>query len=530
MTDQPKKASIWSPLRQSLFRALWIAAIASNIGAWMQDVGAAWYMTTLAPTPVMVALVQVASRLPMFLFALPAGALADVVDRRRLLLITQSWMLTAAAILGVLTLAGVTTPWILLTFTFLLGLGAALSGPAWQAIVPELVPQSDMPSAVALNSVGINISRAVGPALGGIIISLSSPGVVFILNAVTFVGVLIVLYKWRRTPVERALPTERFFGAMKAGVRYVRRSPDLRAVFVRTGIFIFFGSVLWALLPLVAKNDLRSGPAGYGILLGFFGTGAVIGATLLSRLKSRFSLDTLVTGATIIFAATIFALAFTHIFAIVCALMVLGGACWLSLLSSFNVAAQAGAPSWVRARALSVYLLFLFGGLAMGSAFWGILANHVGISMALIIAAFGMIGGIFIRGRYHLISGEGLDLTPSMHWPAPKVVEETDLRYDQGPVLVMVEFRILPEKAHEFSNIMNKVSKTRLRDGAIRWNLFRDTADPGRFVETFIVESWIEHLRQHERVTVSDRYLLKEAEGYHIGDEPPVVSHLIANN
>ena len=288
--------SVWSPLRQPVFRALWIATVASNIGTWMHDVGAGWLMTSLAPSPLMVALVQVATNLPVFLLALPAGALADVVDRRRLLLVTQSWMLAAAVALGSLTIAGVTTPWVLLSLTFVLALGAAINAPAWQTITPELVSRQELPAAITLSGVGINAARAVGPARAGLIIAATNPGVVFLLNGVSFLGIIVVLYHWRRPPQESVLPAERFIGAMRAGMRYVRHAPALQAVLIRAGAFILFGSVLWALLPGLARFELAQGPSGYGILLGSLGLGAVAGAAILPRTRQKVSGDKLVTG------------------------------------------------------------------------------------------------------------------------------------------------------------------------------------------------------------------------------------------
>jgi MFS family permease len=474
----------------------------------------------------MVALVEVAITLPMFMLALPAGALADIFDRRRLLLITQGWMLAVAAGLGVLTLLGITTPWLLLAFTFLLGLGAAMNAPAWQAIVPELVSIKEIPAAVALNSVGFNISRAVGPALGGLIVAAAGAYAAFILNAVTFLGVIVVLYRWRRKPSDSALPSERLFGAMRAGLRYVRQSQALRSVLVRSGVFIIFASAMWALMPLVARIELGRGPAGYGMLLTSFGAGAVLGATVLPAFRRRISIDTIVAGATILFALVLLSFAYLRIFSLLCAVTLVGGAMWLTLLSSFNTAVQASVPSWVRARALSVYLLVFFGGFAGASTVWGVTATYLGIPNTFVISSIGLALGLVLTLRYRLVKFEGLDLSPTKRWPTPTVVEKVDL--DQGPVLVTIEYRVDPTRSRDFARVMKAVSAIRLRDGAIRWNLFKDTEDPGRYLETFIVESWIEHLRQHERVTISDHEILDQALAFHTGNKPPVVSHFIA--
>lgn len=524
--NNPSFRSAWSPLQQPLFRALWIASVASNIGTWMQDVGAAWLMTSLAPSPMMVALVEAATTLPMFMLALPAGAFADIIDRRRLLIFTQGWMLIAATGLGVLTLLGITTPWVLLTFTFLLGLGAAMNAPAWQAIVPELVPIQELPAAIALNSVGFNISRAIGPALGGLVVAAAGPYAAFLLNAVTFLGVIVLLYRWRRPPRESTLPAERLFGAVRAGLRYVRQSPSLRAVLVRSGLFIIFGSALWALLPLFARIELGRGPAGYGTLLTCLGAGAVAGATVLPTIRRSLSIDLIAICATIVFALVLIALAYLRDFRLVCLAMIAGGGAWLTLLSNLNTAVQASVPSWVRARAISVYLLVFFGGFAGGSTIWGATATHLGLKTTFVIASIGMLLGLLAALHYRLKDFEGLDLSPTKRWPAPTMAHKVEL--DHGPVLVTIEYKIDPLRSHDFANAMYNVSTLRLRDGAVSWNLFKDTSDPGRYLETFIVESWLEHLRQHERVTVADRELLDWVLTFHIGDKPPVVSHFIA--
>lgn len=523
---QPAAPSAWSPLRQPVFRALWLASVASNIGTWMQNVGAAWLMTSLAPSPSMVALVQAATSLPVFLFALFAGALADVVDRRRLLLVTQSWMLLAAAGLGVLTIVGATTPWALLAFTFALGLGAAMNGPAWQAIVPELVTRADLPAAVALNGVGFNLARAVGPALGGVVVAMAGSGAVFLLNAVSFVGVVIVLYHWPRSPRDTGRLAEDLTGAMRAGLRYVRYSPVLRAVLVRSGVFIVCGAALWALLPLLARNEFGLGATGYGVLLGCLGVGAVLGAALLPQLRRDFPVNLLIAAATLLFGVVTLILAYVQNFFLLSAAMIAGGVAWMAVMSSFNVAAQTAVPEWVRARALAVYLLVVQGGMAAGSVLWGVIAEHVGIPAALLVAALGLGVGIAVAARYPLKMDEDMDLTPSMHWPDPQmpVVPHPD----GGPVLVIVEYLIAVGRAREFAQVMRGVRQQRLRDGALRWGLFHDPITPGKYVETFVVESWAEHMRQHERVTVADQAVEEQARAFHIGDKPPAVSHLLS--
>lgn len=516
----------WRALRHPVFRALWIASVASNLGTWLQSVGAAWLMTTLDASATMVALVQAVTSLPMFLLSLPAGALADVLDRRRLLLFTQSWMLAIATALGLLTFAGLITPGLLLLFTFLLGLGTALNGPAWQAIVPELVPREDLPGAVTLQSIGFNIARAVGPAIGGLLVAAAGSEATFLLNAASFVGVLIVLVRWRRTPVESILPAERFFGAMRKGVRYVRHAPDVRAVIVRGSTFVLCASALWALLPVVARTELKQGPAGYGLLLAALGAGAVSGAFALPRFKQKSSTDGVAAAAILIFAAGTAALGGVRVFWLILLALFAAGGAWLSLLSSLNVALQTVVPSWVRGRALSVYMLGIFGGLSLGSALWGAMADRFGTAPALWSAAGGMVLGLAATWRVHLPSGEGLDLAPSRQWPAPRLA--SDLALESGPVLITIEYRIDLERVPEFTAAMQDLRRIRLRDGSLQWGLFNDADVPDRWTEVFLVESWVEHLRQHERVTVADEEVRHRVGSFQVGDRPPEVRHLVA--
>ncbi|HJY82777.1 MAG TPA: MFS transporter [Candidatus Binatia bacterium] len=524
--EQPKGTSAWSPLQHSFFRALWLASVVSNIGTWMQNVGAAWLMTSLTPSPTLVALVQAVTSLPVFFAALPAGALADVVDRRRLLLWTQGWMLVAAAMLGALTLLGRTSPGALLTLTFALGLGAAMNAPAWQAIIQELVPLRELPVAVALNSVGFNLARAVGPALGGLVVAAAGTGAVFLLNAASFLGVMVVLCRWQPVPRESALPAEHVLGAMQAGMRYVRYAPALQALLMRAGVFILGGSALWALLPLLAQNQLGLDASGYGVLLGCLGVGAVAGAALLPRARQRVSADLLIAGATVLFATVLLTLAFLRQVVLLCAAMSMAGVAWMVLTSTFNVTAQTVVPAWVRARALAVYLLVFNGGMAAGSVLWGVVAARVGTPMALVSAAVGLILGLTVMRRYRLVTAEALDLTPSPHWSDPPIVNIPCS--DAGPVLVMVEYRIDPRQARGFAAAMHALRVVRRRDGAIRWGVYGDVADPGRYIETFVVASWAEHLRQHERMTMSDRAVQQRARAFHIGDAPPAVAHLVS--
>ena len=401
--------SAWGPLREPLFRSLWIAAVVSYTGTWMQNVGAGWLMTQLTPSPLMVSLVQGASAIPVFLVVLPAGALADMVDRRRLLLFTQGWMVVAAAALGGLTLWHVVSPWTLLVFTFFLGLGAVMNDPAWQAITPEVVSTPRHASAVALNSAGFNVARATGPALGGIVVAAAGSGWSFLLNAASFFGVIVFLWRWKRAPHE-PLAKRRVRNVIMEGFRYVRGAPQVRSVLIRTAAFSLGATSLLALLPVICQPH---GAQGYGFLLTCFGLGALAGAALLPRLRQRYSVDGLVAGSTVLFAAMTAAAGQVHVFELLCLVLFTAGAGWIGILACFNFVAQIMCPSWMRARALSMYLLVLQGGMAVGSAIWGELAVRVGVPAALAWSALTMLVGLASFRRHRLTVRE-LKMAPAM--------------------------------------------------------------------------------------------------------------------
>lgn len=482
-------------------------------------------MTSLSSSPLLVALLQAATSLPVFLVGFPAGAIANIVDRRRMLLITQGWMLLAAAGLSLSTALDLTNAWLLLVFTFVLGLGAAVNTPVWQSIVSELVPRPQLPAAIALNGVGINLARAIGPALAGLIVAATGPEAVFLLNAATYIGVMAVLYRWHRQPRQSTLPSERFLGAMRAGIRYVRHAPAFQAVLIRAGVFISCGSALWALLPTLARQELRLGAIGYGVLLGCIGVGAVAGAFLLPKIRQRFSSDKLVIWATILFALVTLTAAKERNLGLLSGAMVVGGVAWIALLSCLNVAAQTTVPTWVQARALGVYQLVFQGGMAIGSIIWGVIASRTSTPVSLTVAALGLMVGLIAAARYRLKAGENQDLTPSLHWAEPSVVIEP--KAEDGPVLVTLEYHIDSKDSLEFVQAMYRLCQVRQRDGAIRWSLWNDLGEPGRYIETFIVESWTEHKRQHERVTVTDLEVEQRARSFLIKEEPPTASHLI---
>lgn len=401
-------AAAWAPLSEPLFRSLWIAAVISYTGTWMQNVGAGWLMTQLSTSPLMVSLVQGAAAIPVFLVVLPAGALADMVDRRRLLLFTQGWMVVASAALGVLTLLHRVNPWILLMFTFLLGLGAVMNDPAWQAITPEVVSPRKHASAVALNSAGFNVARAVGPALGGIVVATAGSGWSFLLNAASFFGVIVFLCKWQRLPHE-PLPSRSIREAVWEGFHYVRGAPRVRSVLIRTAAFSVGATSLLALLPVICQPH---GAQGYGFLLTCFGLGALAGAAILPRLRLWYSVDGLVAGATLVFAVMTFAAGQVHVFEWLCLVLFAAGTAWIAILACFNVVAQTMCPSWMRARALSMYLLVLQGGMAIGSAVWGGLASRLGVPAALTWSALALVVGLTSIVR-HRLTGREFTMAPA---------------------------------------------------------------------------------------------------------------------
>jgi predicted MFS family arabinose efflux permease/quinol monooxygenase YgiN len=520
-------AGAFAPFRHLAFAVLWTATVVSNIGTWMHDVAAGWLMTSLSPSPLMVALVQTATTLPIFLFALPAGALADIVDRRRLLIVMQAALALVAGALGALVMLDLATPAVLLVFTFLMGTGAAFVAPAWQAIVPKLVPREDLQPAVALNSVGINLSRAIGPALAGFVIAGIGVWAPFLLNALSFFGVIVALWWWRpaAAPVRR-LPPEQLLGAMRAGLRYVRASAAMRAPLARAAVFFVFASCYWALLPLIARELLGGGPALYGLLLACVGAGAVGGALLLPKLRRVLGASGLVAAGTLGTAAALTVFALVHEPSVAAIMSLIAGASWIAVLSSLNVAAQMALPDWVRARGLSVFVTVFFGAMSLGSLLWGQTASILGIPAALLVAAGGAVIAIPLSLRWRLGRGEAQDLAPSMHWPMPAVAHAVE--HDRGPVMVTIEYRVDPARSGEFVAVLEELAEERRRDGAYSWGLFEDAAEPGRFLEYFLVESWLEHERQHERVTKADADVQARANAFHAGGAPPLVRHYVA--
>ena len=513
--------SPWRPLRVPLFRNLLVAGLVSDIGTFMQSVGAAWLMTSLTTSPMYIALIQTASALPFFVLALPAGSIGDIVDRRKLILRTEIWMTCVAIMIATAAIAHVMTPWLLLLLTFGLSAGDAFEAPSWRAVLPEIVPKADLAPALALNGIEFNLARAVGPGLAGAIIAIAGVGTAFVLNALSFLGVIAVISSWKHNMRKSSLPRETIGGATRAAFRYVRYSPGIRILLFRSASVIFFASAFWALLPAVARQ-LTASSVGYGVLLGFFGVGAVLGAVVLPRARKKMAVEPLISVATAFFGAVILALAMLHRLWLLCILLSLAGAAWTVFMSTFNTLVQNLAPDWVRARVLAVYLVVFQGSVSLGSAIWGFAAERSTANTALLFSGFGIAACVVLPFAARL-PDPGPSLEVWNHWGKLAMFAPPDP--EQGPVLVTSEYKIDPRNAPEFLEAIHEFQRIRRRDGAIHWGIFYDTEIPGVYVESFIVESWAEHERQHSRFTVADHEMEERLNRLTL--QPPKTRHYI---
>jgi MFS family permease len=505
---------------------IWSASLVSNFGSLIQAVGASWMMTSIAPSADMVALVQASTTLPIMLLSLPSGATADIWDRRLLMLIAQGLMLVVAAALTAIAYLGLITPWTLLTLTFLLGCGTALYAPAWQSSVGEQVPRADLPSAVALNSLAFNIARTAGPAIGGIIVAKAGPPAAFLLNSLSYVALIVVLALWRRPRPAPFLPPENMFMAMGAGVRYARLSPDIRTVLIRGAIFGVLGSSIWALMPLVARDLIGGDAVTYGVLLGAFGSGAVLGALSSTSLRKRYTNEVIVRASTAGFGIGSIVTAVSSWHALSMIALMLGGASWVLALSTFNVTVQTSSPRWVVGRTVAIYQMVTFGGLSLGSWLSGIVASQLGLVICLVSSGALMAISALLGRKLPLRQPEGLNLDPSRTWSSEHRAQ-LDRLIDTGPVVVTVEYRIAVDEAEAFRLAMRELRRIRRRDGAKRWSLMQDMASPEIWIERYHSPNWVEHLRRHHRFTVSDREIERKVLDFHRGDEAPHVRHLI---
>jgi MFS family permease len=516
-------AGLGRPLRVPAFRNLLIADLVSDIGTFMQNVGAAWLMVSLHAGPGYVALIQTAAALPYFLLALPAGSAGDIFDRRRLVLYTEVWMMGVALILAILTIGGLISPWLLLGLTFALSAGDAFETPTWRAILPELVSKDDLAAASALNGIEFNLARAVGPAAAGMVIAVAGVSTAFVANFISFCGVIFVVARWKRPVRKRTTPAETLAGATVAAVRYVRNSPAILTVLVRTGIILFFSSSLFALLPSVARSvDERA--IGYGLLLGCFGAGAIGGALLMQTLRARFSTEMMVSAGVVILGTAIVTITRLHRLSTLALVILVSGAAWVLFISLINALVQNLAPDWVRARVLAIFTLVYMGSFALGSAAWGGVAQHQSVRLALAYSGFGTIWSA-ILALLARFPDSTADLTPWNHWRMPVIVKEVSDELLGGPVLVTIEYTVVAELESKFVKAMRQYARVRRRDGAYKWGIYRDIEVANRFLEIFLVHSWAEHLRQHERQTKADRELEQRVYSYVAGQ--PKVRHLL---
>ena len=525
-TESKKETALsaWAPLRRPTFLWIWLAMLVSNLGGWVQDTTSAWVMTTLTPSPLLVSLVEAADQLPVLMLVLVAGALADTLDRRRFILFAQVWMLLASLALALLTYNGSLNPDKLLLLTFLLGVGEALAMPALAATTPELVPVDELPAAVALGAISINVARSIGPAIGGAIVARWGAAAAYAINAASFIGVIVVFALWRRNAMPSMLPAERFLGAVRGGISFTRGSPEFRGVLIRAAAFFLFANANWPLLPVIAKTELGGGPGTYGLLLGAVGVGAVIAAIALPSVRHKLSRGTQVVAGTLLYSATSIALAWIHSEIVLVFVMLLSGAAWITVLSALQVSAQTTVPSWVRARTLSIYIMVFAGSLFVGSTFWGWVATRFGVSQALTAAAISVAFAGLLSARIDLKGKDPKDLMPSAHWPQPIVVE--DVEHDRGPVMVTIAYQADLKKRSEFLEAMDELGRVRRRDGAIFWGVFEDVARPGHYLEMFSDSSWLEHLREHERVSHEVQRAEERVIQFLVGDSP-LIQHYI---
>jgi predicted MFS family arabinose efflux permease len=517
--------SRWGAFGHAAFAVIWTASIVSNVGTAMFDTGSAWLMTSLNADPMAVSLVQAASRLPIFLLILPAGALADIIDSRRFLIAVEIAIALLSAIFATVVSLGLATPGSLLLTTFLLSAGLSLTAPAWLSITPFLVARQELDGASAANSVGYNISRAVGPALGGLAIAGLGAAAPFWIDALSD-SVIVAALLWWRSPRKSAesLPAERLTSAVRTGLRYAANSRHLRATLMRALAFFPFAAAYWALLPLVARGQMTQGPGLYGLLLGAIGAGAIGGSFALNWLKAKLGPDRVVALGTLVTAFALVLFGFARDPAAALCACLLAGASWTVVLASLYVSAQVALPDWVRARGLAILLTVVYGAMTVGSAMWGQVAAIEGLRIAHFVAAAGAVLAIPLTWAWKLQTAAGIDLTPSMHWQAPPGTQRVE--DDRGPVLVTLEYRIESKDREEFLGALDELGHERKRDGAFAWNVFEDAADRGRFLETFLIQSWLELMHARERVTNADRML--EEQVRRLLKDPPHVTILVA--
>ncbi|TDT74269.1 putative MFS family arabinose efflux permease [Litoreibacter halocynthiae] len=521
----PQSTSTLTLFRNQTFRMLWIAALASNFGGLVQAVGAAWMMTSLTESQSMVALVQSSVTLPIMIFSLLAGVFADNFDRRKVMLIAQSFMLMVSIMLAFMAYEGWLSPWLLLGFTFLIGCGTALHNPSWQASMGDIVSREELSAAVSLNSMGFNLMRSIGPAAGGAIVAIAGAAAAFTVNALSYIGIITALWFWKPSTPQRRLPRERMGSAFFAGLRYVAMSPNLIKVIFRGFLFGLSAIAVLALLPLIVRELLQGGAFVYGVLLGCFGAGAVGGALMNARLRARFQNERITQAAFLAFAVSSITLAMSRHYVFSGAALMLAGASWVMALSLFNVTIQLSTPRWVVGRAIALYQTGVFGGMAGGSWAWGVVAENFGADRAMLGAAVLLVIGALAGLSVPLPDSADLNLDPLNTFTEPSL--RLDLRQRSGPIMVMVDYEIAQEDVSEFLAAMNARRRIRIRDGAQQWALLRDLENPDVWTETYHVPTWLEYVRHHERRTQADAESYERILKLHRGKERPKVHRMI---
>ena len=505
---------------------LWLAWLAANVTMWMNDVAAAWLMTSLTESAVMVALVQAASTLPVFVLGLPSGALADILDRRRYFAVTQLWVASVAVVLCLCSIADLLSAPLLLALTFANGIGMAMRWPVFAAIVPEVVPRAELPAALALNGVAMNMSRVIGPVVAGALLAGAGSPFVFALNASLSVVAFVLILRWKSQRKVSALPGERFIGAMRVGLQHVMQAPRMRNVLIRIFLFFLQSTSLTALLPLVARGIHGGGAGTFTLLLAAMGTGAIITALSLSKLRQNIGRDQFVRWGTCTHALAAVTVVLSPTLWLAVPAMAVAGMAWIATANSLTVAAQMALPNWVRARGMSIYQMALMGGSAAGAALWGQVAGFTNVRTSIVCAAIAGPLVLLLTRKLSVAGGEDEDHSPARpggQAPEPLIEPQPDA----GPVMVTVEYQIDPARAEAFHAVMQDTRRARLRQGALSWGLFRDTAVPGRYLEYFLDESWVEHLRRLERFTAADAGLRERRLAFHLGAEPPRVQRYL---
>ena len=530
MTEQPKRPrlateGIAAPLRHAVFRRIWFASLVSNLGILIQGVGAAWAMTQMTSSADKVALVQTALMLPIMLIAMPAGAIADMHDRRIVALISLGIALAGATTLTVLAWLGLVTPNILLALCFVVGSGMALFGPAWQASVSEQVPAETLPAAVALNGISYNIARSFGPAIGGLVVATSGAVAAFAVNAVLYLPLMVVLFLWNRTHEPSRLPRERLNRAIVSGVRYIANSPSIRIVLIRTLVTGIIGGSVSALMPLVTRDLLHGGAQTYGIMLGAFGMGAVFGALNIGEVRRRMSGEAAVRACAISMAGAIASVALSTNAVLTAVALVIAGAVWMLAVALFNIGVQLSAPRWVAGRSLAAFQASIAGGIAVGSWGWGHLTDLAGVETALLVSAGLMLLspllGIWLR--MPRVGARNEDATELLADPEVQL----SLTGRSGPLVVEIEYRVAQDSARAFHNVMQEVQLSRQRNGAYGWSIARDIADPELWTERYHCPTWFDYLRQRNRATQSERALHQRAIDFHLGPAPIRVRRML---